>query len=70
MSDSSSNMQCMSMAEIIDELPKLTHHQRRELCQKIIELEAGSGEIACCDDAARQGFAVLDEMEAQDADRA
>jgi len=60
----------MSMAEIIDELPRLTHHQRRELCQKIIELEAGSGDIALCDEAARQGFAMLDEMEAQDADRA
>ena len=60
----------MSMAEIINELPKLTHHQRRELCQKIIELEAGSSDIALSDEAARQGFAMLDQMEAQDAKRA
>ena len=63
------NEQGMSMAEIIDELPKLTHHQRRELCQKIIELEAHGDDIALADDAARQGFAMLDEMEAHDAAR-
>jgi hypothetical protein len=56
----------MSMAEIIGELPKLTHHQRRELCRKIIEMEAQSEEIALADEAARQGFAMLDEMEARD----
>ena len=60
----------MSMTEIIDELPRLTHHQRRELCQKIIDLEANGEDIALADEAARQGFAMLDEMEAQDTPRA
>ena len=65
----SGNVRRMSMAEIINELPKLTHRQRRELCQKIIELEAESADIALSDETARQGFAMLDEMEARDADR-
>jgi hypothetical protein len=56
----------MSMAEIIGELPKLTHVQRRELCRKIIELEAQSEDITLADEAAREGFVMLDEMEAQD----
>jgi len=59
----------MSMAEIIEELPKLTLPQRRELCRKIIELEAEHADIALCDEAARQGFAMLDQMEVQDARR-
>ena len=52
----------MSMAEIIDELPKLTHHERRELCQKIIELESHAEDIDLCDEAAREGFAMLDQF--------
>jgi len=59
----------MSMVEIIKELPRLTHRQRRELCQKIIELEAGNEDIALCDESERQGFAMLDQMESQDAAR-
>ena len=56
----------MSMAEIIKELPKLTHHQRRELCRKIVEMEVEGESIALCDEAARQGFVMLDQLEAQD----
>ena len=51
------------MTEIILELPRLTPHQRRELCQKIIELEAETDDIALCDKSARQGFVMLDQME-------
>ena len=58
------------MTEIILELPRLTPHQRRELCLKIIELEAETDDIALCDESARQGFAILDQMEIQDATRA
>ena len=57
----------MSMAEIIDELPKLTHHERRELCRKIVEIESQGEDIDVCDETAREGFAMLDQMEAQDA---
>ena len=60
----------MSMAEIIDELPKLTHHERRELCRKIVEIESQGEDIDLCDEAPREGFAMLDQMEAQDAPRA
>ena len=60
----------MSMTEIILELPRLTPHQRRELCRKIIELEAETDDIALCHESARQGFAMLDQMESQGANRA
>jgi hypothetical protein len=60
----------MSIAKIIDELPKLTHHERRELCRKIVEIESHGADIDLCGDAAREGFAMLDQMEAQDAPRA
>ena len=58
------------MAEIIDELPKLTHHERRELCRKIVEIESQGEDIDVCDETAREGFAMLDQMEAEDASRA
>jgi hypothetical protein len=60
----------MSLVEIIDELPRLTHHERRELCRKIVEIESHGEEIDLCDEAAHEGFAMLDEMEAQDRPRA
>jgi len=60
----------MSVAEIIDELPKLTHEERREVCQRIIELESHGADIALCDEAAREGFGMLEQMEAEDATRA
>lgn len=60
----------MSMADIIDELPKLTHRQRREICQRIISLEAEQEDINVCDATAADGFALLDQMEAEDAARA
>ncbi len=56
----------MSMAEIIEELPKLTHQERRELCQRIIALEAEQEDLAAADQSAREGFAILDAMEAED----
>jgi hypothetical protein len=58
------------MADIIDELPKLTHQQRREICQRIISLEAEQEDISACDATALAGFALLDQMEAEDAARA
>jgi hypothetical protein len=56
----------MSVTEIIEELPRLSHSERRTLCRKIIAMEAEQEEIVMCDDTARQGFATLDEMEAED----
>ena len=56
----------MSWTQIIEELPKLTHKQRRELCQRILALEAEQEDLAFCDESARQGFALLDAIEAED----
>jgi len=59
----------MSLTEIIEELPKLTHQQRRELCQRIIALEAEQAELEMCDQIAAEGFSELDQMEGEDAGR-
>lgn len=56
----------MSIAEIIEELPKLTHQERRELCQRIIALETEQEELMACDKAADAGFAELDQLESED----
>lgn len=56
----------MSISEIIDELPKLSHSQRRELCQRIIDLEQERANIQICDQVAVEAFSELDRMEAGD----
>lgn len=60
----------MRMTEIIEELPKLSHAQRRELCQRIIALEAEQDDLAACDAAATESFVLMDRMEAEDEARA
>jgi len=52
----------MSLSEIIEELPSLSHQERRELCRRVLELEPESEDIALCDHVAREGFAMLDRM--------
>ena len=52
----------MSLVEIIEELPELTHHQMRELCQRIIALVAEREDLAICDQSALESFALLDQM--------
>ena len=54
------------MTEIIEELPKLSHSQRRELCQRIIALEAEQEDLDACNQSAADAFAQLDEMEAEE----
>jgi len=56
----------MSLSEILEELPSLSHQERRELCRRVLELEPESEDIALCDHVAREGFAMLDRMEAED----
>lgn len=56
----------MSFAEILEQVPKLTHSERRELFLQVIGLEPDSEDIVLCDSVAREGFALLDEMEAAD----
>ncbi len=60
----------MSMTEILEELPRLSHEERRELTRQLIALESEHEDLAMCDAAARSGFAILDEMETEDEDRA
>lgn len=56
----------MGMTEIIAALPKLTHQQRRELCQYIIALEAEQEDLIRCDQSATEALSLLDRMEAED----
>jgi hypothetical protein len=53
----------MSSSEIIAELPRLTHEERRAICQKIVALEADQETLDSCRQAAITGFQLLDQME-------
>ena len=57
----------MSAAEIIAELPKLSHEERRRLATAIFDLEADSALLRDADSRADERFRILDLMEAQDA---
>ena len=52
----------MSLDEIIEELPNLSHQQRRELGLRLLELEADD-DVALCNYVAAQGFALTDQEE-------
>jgi len=56
----------MSSSEIIAELPRLTHEERRSICQKILALEADQEALDSSQQAAVLGFQMLDQMEAED----
>jgi hypothetical protein len=56
----------MSAAEIISEIPKLSHEARREILRCIMEAEEDSVTLAECDQSALEGFQMLDAMEAED----
>jgi hypothetical protein len=56
----------MSMVEILEELPRLSASERRALSRKLIELEPDHEENEICDAMAREGFAMLDQMETED----
>jgi riboflavin synthase alpha subunit len=55
----------MSFTEIIEQLPKLSDKERRELCRRVIDLESEQEDMMLCDHIAREGFAMLDRMEAE-----
>jgi hypothetical protein len=55
----------MSLSEFIDELPRLSHQERRELCRRVIDLESEHEDMMLCDHIAREGFAMLDRMEVE-----
>ena len=58
----------MSLSEILDQLPHLTHEERRLLCRRALAIDE-AGEVAALEHTAAEGFALLDRMEAEDAKR-
>jgi hypothetical protein len=56
----------VSFAEILDELPKLSNSERREICLKVLSFETETDDLAICDHVASEGFALLEEIEAAD----
>jgi transcription elongation GreA/GreB family factor len=56
----------MSSSEIVAELARLTHEERRLICQKIMALEADQDALETARQAAALGFQMLDQMEAED----
>jgi hypothetical protein len=54
----------MSRAEIISEIPKLSHADRREIMRCIVEAEEDARTLADCDQRALERFPMLDAMEA------
>ena len=60
-----SKLQGMGLAQIIEELPKLTSADRTEVRRKLMELADQNDEIALCDAMALEGAQTLDRLEAQ-----
>jgi hypothetical protein len=59
----------MSSTEIIAELPRLTHQERREVARRLFELESEAQILEDVDRRANQNFLLLDALEAEDARR-
>ena len=55
----------MSRAEIISEIPKLSHTDRREIMRYIVEAEEDAQTLAECDQRALERFQMLDAMETE-----
>lgn len=56
----------MSVIEIIQELPRLSPQERREVRHRLVEIEEVNEDVRACDAAALEGALMLDEMEASD----
>jgi hypothetical protein len=59
----------MSFAQILEELPKLSAPERREIFLQVLSLEPEVDDLAVCDHVAMEGFALLEEMETNLASR-
>jgi hypothetical protein len=57
----------MSASEILAELPKLSHEDRRRLAEAIFDLEGEADLLRDCDRRADERFRMLDLMEEKDA---
>ena len=60
------NVRAVSTAQILIELPHLSHSDRREIARRLIELEEEAQTLADCDARADGNFQLLDAMEAED----
>jgi hypothetical protein len=59
----------MSFAEVLAELPALSRRQRHELAIRLVELDSNPAEMdemGACEFSAVLGFAMLDQMEAEE----
>ncbi len=56
----------MSKAEIMAEIPRLSHAERREIMRLIFDSEQDVETLAECDRLALERFRMLDAMEAED----
>lgn len=58
----------MSASEILAELPKLSHQDRRRLAAAIFDLEKDADLLRDCNQRADEHFRMLDLMEEKDAE--
>jgi len=58
----------VSTSEILAELPKLSHQERRRLAAAIFDLEEEANLLRDCDRRADEHFRILDMMEEKDAE--
>ena len=57
----------MSLAEIVSELPKLKHDERRELARRLFDFaDEDAAVLADCDRRADERFLMLDALEKED----
>jgi hypothetical protein len=56
----------MSKADILAEIPRLSHEERREIMRRIFEAEEDAATLVECDRLALERFQMLDAMEAED----
>ena len=57
----------MSKTEILTELPRLDHRDRREIARRLFDIEADAQTLADCDRRADKHLLMLDALEIQDA---
>jgi hypothetical protein len=56
----------MSTTEIVAEIPKLSHQERRQIMRRLIEVEEDAAVLVECDRSALERFQMLDALEADD----
>jgi len=56
----------MSTTEIVAEIPRLSHEERREIMRRLIAAEEDAATLAECDRLALERFQMLDALEAED----